>query len=204
LTGLMAGNGRYIKGRGHVEDDARTGMEASQPYVAFTLTLFIGCDLGLVFQGHTDFIQAFEQAGTSERIDGEVSAETVHRRYFALLQVDFHFQPAGRVSGLQCRHLRRAEYHCEQPVLHTVVGENIGERGGNDGTKTVIAQGPYRMLARRTAAEISSCQKNAGAGILGRIQRKRWIAFTFAIETPIEEQAVTVASSFRALEELFG
>ena len=41
--------------------------------------LFIGRDLGFVLQGHSDFVQAEEQAGAGKGIDRELCGESIGR-----------------------------------------------------------------------------------------------------------------------------
>src|SRR5262249_37392425 len=110
----------------------------------------------------------------------------------------------GLVARFQRRDLRWAQGDGQQTVLDTVVRENVCERWGEDDAESVIAQRPYRVLARRAAAKIFSRKKDARAAILRRVQRKVLILFPLGIETPVIKQAVTVAGPRNALQELLG
>src|SRR5512146_1767060 len=106
------------------------------------------CDLRFMLQRHTDFVQAFQQAGAAERVDLKAGPESFRAGEFTVLQVYGEAEASGSVAGLELGHFRGPQRHSEQSVLHAVVGKDVSKAGGDDAADAVITQRPHSMLAR--------------------------------------------------------
>src|SRR5258708_21986462 len=157
-----------------------------------------------MLQGHANLVQPFEQACAAEGLDFEAGVKAIAARDLALVQIDREVEMAGGISCLQRGDLARVQGQRQHAVLHTVVGENIVEGWRDDGAEAVVTQGPHGVLAGRAAAKIFPGEKNAGAGIMRRVQGKLQIGLAFVVKAPVIEEEVAVAGAPNALEELLG
>src|SRR5260370_28926787 len=66
-------------------------------------------------------------------------------------------------------HLFFAQSDRKDAVLKAIVIENIGEARRNDHAKPIVQNGPRRMLAARTTAEIVAGPQAGGSPVAGAI-----------------------------------
>ena len=92
----------------------------------------------------------------------------------------------------------------EHTVLHAVVGEDVGERRGDDSPVTIVRKRPDSVLARGAAAKILSRNQNAGSGIAWLVQDKTGIGIARGRTSPVVEQKFSETSLLDALQELLG
>jgi hypothetical protein len=141
-----------------------------------------------VAQCQPDVVQTLEQTVAGEVIDLESGGKSVIVFDCALLQVD-----GQAVVGEICcatgnfRDLLFAQNDREDAILHAVVGKDVRERGSDDRPETKVLQGPHRVFARRSAAEILSSHQDAGAGVARLVQGKGWILRTIFAAAPVVE-----------------
>lgn len=108
---------------------------------------FVLGDVRFMFQGHADFIQAFQESSAAERLDFKTRQKTAVTGDLALFQIHGEVEVTGFIAGFERRDFRAPQGHGENSVLDAVVGEDIGERRRDDDPETVITQRPYGVLA---------------------------------------------------------
>src|SRR5207302_37224 len=92
----------------------------------------------------------------------------------------------------------------KKSILRAVVGKNICERRRDHGAKTKVGQSPYRMLARRSAAEIPARDQNACTFVPRLIQNEIRILLPVGTKPPVVKHKLPKAGAFDALEKLLG
>ncbi len=109
---------------------------------------FEGLDVLIVSQRQIDGVQAFEQALSRKRIDGESLGHAL--RIAHRTRVEVHGDAVFLVMlGVlhDVSHQVRRKRDGQDAVLVAVLAEDIGKTRCNDGAKPVIEEGPRRVLA---------------------------------------------------------
>ena len=95
----------------------------------------------------------------------------------------------------------------------TIIEKNIGKTRGDHHTETLIQQGPYRMLTRRSAAEVLTCQQNGRVPVTRSIEDEIRIHGALAVihpgfamiqVAPFIEQVGAETCALDRLEKLLG
>jgi hypothetical protein len=82
--------------------------------------------------------------------------------------------------------------------------KDVGEGRRDDGAEAVVGQGPRRVLAGGSAAEIRAREKDRGVTCRGMIELERRIGRAVGTIAPVEEQRRTEAGALDALQKLLG
>src|SRR5207237_444347 len=85
------------------------------------------------------------------------------------------------------------EDHRQQPVLHRVAVEDVGEGGRDDRLEAEVLKRPYGVLARRPGAEVAP-----------RDQDRVWLQLDLAVADPVVEEELAEASALDPLQKLLG
>ena len=141
----------------------------------------------------------------SELLDFEGNREAKIVADRASFKIDAQF--IRRMLGRACEQvvdLGFSQLNWQHTVFETVAEEDVSERWCEDRSQAVIFQCPNRVLATRSAAEVTASDQDRGPFGGGLIEFKFWIVGTVVFETPIEEQVLAKTRAFDAFEELFG
>ena len=75
----------------------------------------------------------------------------------------------------------------QDSVFEAVVVEDIGKRGGDDGSNSEVFDGPDGVFPRRAATEISPCQQDRGLCVAREVQFEVRVGLSIFEESPVEE-----------------
>src|SRR5262249_7433599 len=92
----------------------------------------------------------------------------------------------------------------KEPVLKTVVIEDVGKRRSENRAKSIITQGPGRVFTGRAAAEIRASQQDAGPLESRRVQFKRHVGLAIEVVSPIVKKELPKTGALDAFQELLG
>src|SRR6185437_10454021 len=135
--------------------------EPRLPQEAFRLE---GLDRFGMAQGERDVVVAAEKTELAKRLDLEGQRLAAGPHHDLTLQIDRQrVADEGRHLVEERTRLVLAEDDRQQAVLEAVVEEDVGVAGREDGAKAILLERPWRMLARRTAAEVLACQEDGRA-----------------------------------------
>src|SRR2546422_9542296 len=101
-------------------------------------------------------------------------------------------------------HLFLGQSDRKNAVLKAIVVKNIGKARRNNHAKPIIQDGPRRMLAARTTAEIVAGQQDGSSAVAGKIQHKFRIGLFSRQVAPIVEQGSPEAFASQRLQKLLG
>src|SRR5262245_30066408 len=121
-------------------------------------------DLALVPERQPDVVEPVEKAVPLERIEpkGEGLAAGGDR---LLLEVDSHLRSVLEIDEIhETTHLFGLERDRHETDLHAVRDEDVRERRRHDDLVARVLERPGRVLPGRSAAEVASCQQDAGSG----------------------------------------
>src|ERR1700754_2089291 len=142
-----------------------------QPGMTSQALCFESADLVGLAQRERDVVETVDQAILAERLDIETDAAAVRRDDDLVLKV---YAPLVAREGLdfieQARHFEFGQDDRQQAILEAIVEENIRIRRRDDGAKAVLLQGPGRMLAAGTAAEILAREQDRNAFVARLVQ----------------------------------
>ena len=152
---------------------------------------FIGGDLGLVLQSESDVVQPFEQAMAGKFVDLKCSGQSVAIVDLALLEIDGDLVVGEfRCPASDLGDFVFAQNHGQHAILHTIVGEDVGERWRNEDAETEILQRPDGMFSRGSTTEILSRNQNTRARVAWMVQNgmtdracRRWCGANRTAET---------------------
>src|SRR5579871_5720591 len=131
---------------------------------------FVGGDVSLVLQSETDIVEPIQQAVAHEVVDLEAARETLIVVDLALLQVDGQLIAFAVGAAHEFGHFVFGQRDIEESVLCAVVGEDVGERWGDDGAESIVGKCPHGVLAGGTAAKIFSGDQDACALMAGVVR----------------------------------
>ena len=92
----------------------------------------------------------------------------------------------------------------QDSVFEAVVVEDIGKRGGDDGSNSEVFDGPDGVFPRGAASEISPGQQDRGLCVAREIQFEVRVGLSIFEESPIEEEELAETRSLDPFEKLFG
>ena len=137
------------------------------------MSSFVGRDLRLVLQSESDIVQPFEQAVAGEVVDLEAGGEAVSSWTLHCSRSRRAGSWVARWRGGQFPRLLFAQDDRKHAVLYAVVGKDVGKRRRDHGAEAKIFQGPDRVFARRSAAEILPGHQDAGSVVARMVQSER-------------------------------
>src|SRR5690606_37525541 len=118
-------------------------------------------DAASLFHGQADIVETVEQAMALEIVEIEGNRAAIGTVNFLGFEIDGEgCIGAARSVVHQLVQLFLSDLDRQDAVLEAVIVEDVGERGRDDAADTEIKQGPRRMFARGTAAEIVACNQN--------------------------------------------
>jgi len=81
----------------------------------------------------------------------------------------------------------------QDSVFEAVVVEDIGKRGGDDGSDSEVFDGPDGVFTRGAATEISPGQQDRGMCVAREIQFEVRVGLSIFEESPVEEEELAEA-----------
>ena len=142
-----------------------------EPGSAFASIPLVATDGFGVLKGQPDLVQALDEHPLPERVDIEGMFRAVRSTDDLGGQIDLELEaPCGTVE--ESVHNLGRQSDRQHPVLETVVVKDVGKVRRNHGAKAVFGQGPYRVLAARTTAEVLPRKKNRRALVAWRVENE--------------------------------
>ena len=92
----------------------------------------------------------------------------------------------------------------QEAVLERVAAEDVGEARPDHGAEALVHEGPHRVLARRSAAEVASGDEHGRARGLRAIERELRTRRSVGVVAAIGEEALAEAAARGALQEARG
>src|SRR5579863_3193742 len=169
------------------------------------MPLLIGCNFRFVLKRQADVIQPVQQALPDKFIHRKSGAEAVVVVYFTLFEINRELISINfSGSSNQYRHFFFRKLHRQEPVLRTVVGENIGERGGDDRSKPEVCERPHRVFARGPATEVLARNQNGRSLIPRLVQHEVGILLAGGTKAPVIEEELPESGFLDSLQKLLG
>src|ERR1039458_4077162 len=135
----------------------------------------------------------------------ELRAESLIVSHLAFFEVNRNLIVVDVFRSLhQLRNFVFTQTYGEEAVLRGVIGENVREGRRDDRAETEVGQSPHRMLARRSAAEVLSCNQNARAFIARLVQYEVGVLAPIRAEAPVIEHKLAKARALDPLQKLLG
>src|SRR5467141_1866000 len=153
-------------------------------------------DARLFEQRAPDFVETAQQQLVAIGVGSESSGEVTVVRHAQLGEIHDELVIAARGIPHQDVDLSRRQPHRQEAVAVAIRGEDVGERGRDDGAESVLRQRSQGVLTRGTAAEVRARHQDRRALRIGSIELE------VRIGAPVVEQALRESGALDALQEL--
>jgi len=142
-------------------------------------------DGAFLLQQEVELVFAVEEAEARERIDGKGDLFAVWESQRLRFQIDGHlYSGLGEESSMRFL----IHYHGQESVLERVAPENICESGTHYGTKSVVQQGPWGVLAGRTATEVVPSHQHFTLSSVFLVENEVGPSISFLVVPPIGKE----------------